>query len=443
MPIGGTCDANGNLTIKSIVPSRSWYGVFTAILKVSAGAPQWEIDLLGMPVGVAGGGSAVMGAVYSNPEDSFTLLVTGAAPNAVVSGGLYGFLAGEPEGLPQLGAISSGGSGGGTGALPGGQIVARGTLAAVNDAVTIPAGGSSAVAFGFGNAGPLAAGTQLQFEGTNDDVNWITTPVLQAYWQPGLVTGPLSMTSTLWVVATAGLSQVRVRLTVLGGGQAAFTVIARATPISLLPQALGSRPASQSLPVALANDQLPLSVALSPPTGAPATYWISSGNVSKAIGAGATEQLLVIYHPNTVNELIRIRKIIVTIESNSVASILTIRVRRLDGVTPPSGGTAVVALSALVSDPALNASDVLQTYPTVKGSTVVGAAATQSFSVGVSAAPTDITKLQPITVYSNDDATNRKPLTITQNAAGGWEVEITSTAASTVVASISAEATVG
>src|SRR5256885_365592 len=68
--IGGTCNASGNLTLKSIVPSRSFYSVFTAILKVTAGAPQWEIDLLGVPVGIGGGGVVVMGAIYANPGES-------------------------------------------------------------------------------------------------------------------------------------------------------------------------------------------------------------------------------------------------------------------------------------------------------------------------------------------------------------------------------------
>src|SRR6059058_334167 len=81
--IGGNCDANGNLTIKSIQPSPHFYAVFTLIAQVSAGAPQWVLSAEGVPLGFAGGGKATIGAIYTNPGERMQLVVTGAAPNAV------------------------------------------------------------------------------------------------------------------------------------------------------------------------------------------------------------------------------------------------------------------------------------------------------------------------------------------------------------------------
>ena len=218
--------------------------------------------------------------------------------------------------------------------------------------------------------------------------------------------------------------------------------VLRATPGSLFALPLGQQTGAHSQPVVLASDQSAVAVATSPPAAQLPTYWIAVGNSSKAIGLGGIEQLLVLYHPVTVAETLKVRKIVVTIESNSAATILTLGLRHLSGATAPSGGTAVAVVAA-AGDAALNGADVFQTYPTTKGTIDTGAAGRQSFSLGISAAPTDVTKLQPITLYSNDDAASRKPLTIRSATAEGWAVEIVSSAASTVVASVAAEVTLG
>jgi hypothetical protein len=257
--IGGTCNASGNLTLKSIVPSRSFYSVFTAILKVTAGAPQWEIDLLGVPVGIGGGGVVVMGAIYANPGESFTLIVSGAAPNAVVSGGLYGFLSDSPETLPQLG-VSSGGvaASGGGGALPSGQSRVDGSLTNVGDTISIAVGGSAAV--GFESPTVFLSGTTLALEGTTDDVGWIGSSL---YWLSGWYSADpfppagfgYSGAQPVQIPA-AGLSQVRARLKTLGGGQTLpIAVTLRATPGGTLAWPVGARAAAQSLGVVLATDQ--------------------------------------------------------------------------------------------------------------------------------------------------------------------------------------------
>jgi hypothetical protein len=260
--IGGTCNASGNLTLKSIVPSRSFYSVFTAILKVTAGAPQWEIDLLGVPVGIGGGGVVVMGAIYANPGESFTLIVSGAAPNAVVSGGLYGFLSDTPETLPQLGVSSGGGLGAVAGALPGGQATVRATLAAANDAVAIPTGGSAYV--GIETSGNLLqVGTTLFAEGTIDDVNWQGLPVYDpnnSRWVSPTAAalsgqGIGGITPQGFVAPSHGYSQVRLRLGSLGGGQQSFQAVLRAAPVSAIGWPIGQQIALYSTPVVFASDQ--------------------------------------------------------------------------------------------------------------------------------------------------------------------------------------------
>jgi hypothetical protein len=260
--IGGTCNASGNLTLKSIVPSRSFYSVFTAILKVTAGAPQWEIDLLGVPVGIGGGGVVVMGAIYANPGESFTLIVSGAAPNAVVSGGLYGFLSDTPETLPQLGVSSGAGLGVAAGALPGGQATVRGTLAAANDAVAIPTGGSAYV--GIETSGNLLqVGTTLFAEGTIDDVNWQGLPVYDpnnSRWVSPTAAalsgqGIGGITPQGFVAPSHGYSQVRLRIGSLGGGQQSFQAVLRAAPVSAIGWPIGQQIGLYSTPVVLATDQ--------------------------------------------------------------------------------------------------------------------------------------------------------------------------------------------
>ena len=46
LPFGGVCDASGNLTIKGITPSRSFYAVITAALRITGGGqPLIVMDL--------------------------------------------------------------------------------------------------------------------------------------------------------------------------------------------------------------------------------------------------------------------------------------------------------------------------------------------------------------------------------------------------------------
>src|SRR5437660_4734115 len=101
LPFGGVCDANGNLTLKNITPSRSFYTVFTAALRITGGGqPIIVMDLSGLPMMSGTGTQVTLGPCYTSPEEALSLVVTGAASKAVVTGQLYGFFASSPEELP-------------------------------------------------------------------------------------------------------------------------------------------------------------------------------------------------------------------------------------------------------------------------------------------------------------------------------------------------------
>ena len=171
-------------------------------------------------------------------------------------------------------------------------------------------------------------------------------------------------------------------------------------------------------------------------SGLAPTYHASIESLSFLLVAATTKQYVVVYHPATVAERILIRKVTLTIESSTVASVIRAHIARLNGTTAPSGGTAITILLADQVNTVLSASDVIQSLPTTAGSVTAGQiAGSQSYNLGITAAPTDVSGLTPIVLY-DAQLHGGQPLTIRTSTAEGYAVEITGTVGTTLVATI-------
>src|SRR5205807_2989888 len=109
--------------------------------------------------------------------------------------------------------------------------------------------------------GVLATGSSIIFEGTADDANWFPIPFYgfgsagASAWNPsGAINGSIGFQNFVPVVASGGLSQVRCRLSGVGGGQTALNAVLRATPEAALPPPTGSQTTSLSVPVVVTGN---------------------------------------------------------------------------------------------------------------------------------------------------------------------------------------------
>jgi hypothetical protein len=167
------------------------------------------------------------------------------------------------------------------------------------------------------------------------------------------------------------------------------------------------------------------------PHAAPLPTYSFSGAVSRTLNSldGFTESVLYLYHPASVNERIRVRRVLFSIGSCSQACTLTVAFGRIT-VDPGIGGGAATIVQHNADDPAPNAADEFCATPN-GGTAGVGnnAIVTLQWALGVSAAPTDVTKLVPIEIYNWADSPDIEPPTIRPNQAEGFSVTVTSNSA--------------
>jgi hypothetical protein len=144
-------------------------------------------------------------------------------------------------------------------------------------------------------------------------------------------------------------------------------------------------------------------------------------------GNGQTKSCLYLYHPATVAETVKIRRVLFAIVANTAACTLTMRFGRFT-IDPGIAGGAAQIVNADSSDAAINAADEFCASPS-NAVGVVGTATamiTVAWAIGVSAPPTDVTKLLPFEVYNWKDSPDLKPPTILPNVAEGWGVTVDS-----------------
>lgn len=133
------------------------------------------------------------------------------------------------------------------------------TLQNLNDSISIPCGGATFVTFsGWRDFVSGAIAT----EGTTDNTNWFFVPCFlwstsiqiggAAFWGQAPVAGT-NTAGALVAIATAGLTQVRVRVTSQLGFS--LTLTARAVPGAGIPTSFGQEFSSNSMPVVIASDQ--------------------------------------------------------------------------------------------------------------------------------------------------------------------------------------------
>lgn len=409
-PFGGTCDATGNLTIKSIRPSANFYAIFTVALRATAGIPQWTLDLTGAPLASATGRQVTLGPYVTQPEEFLMLTVTGAGPNAVITGQLNGFFVATPEELPALLPIGGSLTIQAPAPVPWSDSGSIGINQTVTKSYGVPTG--AAVVLITVSAGGAAGGTVVITGDQTGTTYANLAPSSQTLTSFQGLQGDASVT----VVATTGL----------GGTAGVSWQLQFGQETDLLDRATRQVGQTAGLPAAL-----PL-----------ATYGVATLSTSKAFTSGQELILLALYHPASVAELWKVRKIRVTIESITVASAVKVLLRRLNGSTPPSGGTVLTPQSFSSGNAALNASDVFQAYPAA-GTVDAGVAAGYSWSLGISTASTDPSKNTILDIYIWPPAPDAQALLVRSANAEGWALSLIPVNAATIVASASAEFTVG
>lgn len=177
----------------------------------------------------------------------------------------------------------------------------------------------------------------------------------------------------------------------------------------------------------------------------PPTYIISANNISQVFTGGDSHQILTI-QSQSVNSIgqAQIRKVVVTIESNTVAGIIRFALIHLTSTTVASGGTNLTPCLVDSSQPALG--QLLAPNPAswqAKPTTAASFDTTgpqAGFNVGVIAGATSDMVLGPLTLYDfqsslTENVMEKRPLAINPgfNANEGWGLLVTAAAATTAV----------
>jgi hypothetical protein len=176
------------------------------------------------------------------------------------------------------------------------------------------------------------------------------------------------------------------------------------------------------------------------------TYSFSTVNsvVLNALN-GESKSVLYLFHPATVAEKVRIRRVLFNVASLTVACTLQMCFGRFT-IDPGIAGGAASIVNCDSTDAVINAADEFCASPS-NAVAVVGPSTsivTAAWSLGASAPPTDVTKLVPFEVYNWKDSPDLKPPTIMPSVAEGWGVTISSGGVvTTVTIAASVEFTIG
>jgi hypothetical protein len=102
--ISGTCDASGNLLLRSklVAPASFWMAAYLAVT-VTAGNPLYTVrQAPALPILFGSGQQTNMGPIILGPGQIADFVVTGAAAGAILTGQVIGWQSEDPSELAQL-----------------------------------------------------------------------------------------------------------------------------------------------------------------------------------------------------------------------------------------------------------------------------------------------------------------------------------------------------
>jgi hypothetical protein len=160
--------------------------------------------------------------------------------------------------------------------------------------------------------------------------------------------------------------------------------------------------------------------------------------LSNAFAAAGRKQFATLFHAATSTKKVKVRRILVAIESSSAASICVADVMRLTATTTPATGNPAITPSPHdTSDSAAEATALsLPTTAGTEGATL----ASMEWNLGITAAASTVNPPPPLTyqeVYSEDEMGqigDTKPIILRAGVAEGIAVTIDCNAISTVKA---------
>lgn len=167
------------------------------------------------------------------------------------------------------------------------------------------------------------------------------------------------------------------------------------------------------------------------------TFFLSASNVSHIFTGGATFQYLTMQTQTFAQNKLHIRRVVVSVDSNTVTGIVRFLLIHLTNALA-SGGTNLTLVPAdpgQAATPVLNAA-TFQSAPTVQAGTD-GTGPQIAFNLGVIAGTTSDTGLVPLVLYDYQGALTsfeeRRPITIGNSLNNdGWALAVTCAAATTL-----------
>lgn len=221
----------------------------------------------------------------------------------------------------------------------------------------------------------------------------------------------------------------------------ANTVIGRLKAlIALLPASLGQKTMANSLAVAIASDQSVLTTQGNPKVTYRAVYRLAARPyaMSKVFSANTRVQFATIHHTAGSTKTVKIRRVLVAVESSSVAAITAFDLARIT-TAPATGNPAITPSPVNPGDAAAEATCLA--LPTTAG-TEGALHSTLEYNLGITGAASTVNPPPPLTwyeLYSEDEQNpmgEQKSLTLRPATLEGFAVIGDCNAASTVKAQV-------